>query len=228
MAVFFDKAGTDVPTVCGEFLRKFEAKPDVQIFLHLRALAKPHVADDEKYTVTRTSIADTYRVVVRHGYNDRVISADLGRVVYEEVRRSVARLGSTSGSDVGGGAADTMAAAVGSDAVMEREGADRDKGVVGVGAASSSGAARMSSIEGPHGDVDLRISRRLNRLDVAFQRQVVYIVGKEQLRLLMQHNVVKRMVLGLFLWVRENTGTKVAGMRIPVEKLVEIGFVREI
>ncbi|KAK3043946.1 hypothetical protein LTS18_002585 [Coniosporium uncinatum] len=109
VAVFFDKAGTDVPTVCEEFLRKFEAKPDVQIFLHLRALARPHVADDEKYTVVQTSIADTYRV-------------------------------------------------------------------------SATGC----------------------------------------------HNVVERMVLGLFLWVRENTGTKVAGMRIPVEKLVGVGFVREI
>ncbi|KAK3045021.1 hypothetical protein LTS18_014766 [Coniosporium uncinatum] len=229
MAVFFDKAGTDVPTVCEEFLRKFEAKPDIQIFLHLRALARPHVADDEKYTVVQTSIADTYRVVVRHGYNDRVVSAGLGRVVYQEVRRFVAGSGGSgrsSGSDVGGGAA-AAAAPMTSGAVTEADNVDAHEGTVGT-AAAVSGAARLSSIEGPHGDVDLRISRRLNRLDSAFQRQVVYIVGKEQLRLLTQHNVVKRMVLGLFLWVRENTGTKVAGMRIPVEKLVEIGFVREI
>jgi KUP system potassium uptake protein len=34
--------------------------------------------------------------------------------------------------------------------------------------------------------------------------------------------------LTIFLWLRDNTRAKVASMNIPVEKLVEVGFVKEI
>jgi KUP system potassium uptake protein len=44
--IFFDKAGTRVPTVYEEFVRKFEAQPAIQVFLHLRGLAIPHVSQN--------------------------------------------------------------------------------------------------------------------------------------------------------------------------------------
>jgi KUP system potassium uptake protein len=36
------------------------------------------------------------------------------------------------------------------------------------------------------------------------------------------------MILTVFLWIRDNTRAKVASMRIPIEKLVEVGFVKEL
>jgi KUP system potassium uptake protein len=35
-------------------------------------------------------------------------------------------------------------------------------------------------------------------------------------------------LLRIFIWIRENTRAKVASMRIPIDKLVEVGFVKEI
>jgi KUP system potassium uptake protein len=55
------------------------------------------------------------------------------------------------------------------------------------------------------------------------------IVGKEQLRLLKErNNIAKRILLYIFMWLRDNTRAKVASMRIPIDKLVEVGFVKEI
>jgi hypothetical protein len=89
IAIFFDKAGDHVPTVCEEFLRKFEARPDVEVFLHIRALPVPHVSDEEKFTIARTSLPNFYRIVVRHGCNDIVVTENLGGVVYSELRRHI-------------------------------------------------------------------------------------------------------------------------------------------
>ena len=76
---------------------------------------------------------------------------------------------------------------------------------------------------------DTAIDRRIAALDSAFQKQVVYIVGKEELRLLVEkNNIFKRILLGIYMWLRQNTRAKIAQMEIPVEKLVEVGFVKEI
>ena len=54
------------------------------------------------------------------------------------------------------------------------------------------------------------------------------MVGKEQMRLSTDYNVVKRMALGVFLWVRENCRSRIAKLNVPVNELVEVGFVGEI
>jgi KUP system potassium uptake protein len=43
-----------------------------------------------------------------------------------------------------------------------------------------------------------------------------------------QNNLFQRFVLHIFLWIRDNTRAKVASMKIPIEKLVEVGFVKEL
>lgn len=46
LGIFFDKAGGDyVPLIYQEFLSKFEAQPQIQVFLHLKATTLPHVRD---------------------------------------------------------------------------------------------------------------------------------------------------------------------------------------
>lgn len=192
-----------VPTVYEEFLRKFEAQPDIQVFLHLRALFIPHVSATEKFTTTKTSLPNCYRLTIRHGYNDIPVTEDLGNIVYEEVRKYII----TSSAQHSHPASTTGA----STSVELNEDAEPQ------GAASRSAESR-----------DSHLAHRLSALDVANQAQVVYIVGKEQLRLLSHNNIAKRFVLGIFLWVRDNTRAKVASMRIPIEKLVEVGFVKEI
>ena len=46
---------------------------------------------------------------------------------------------------------------------------------------------------------DTATDRRIAALDSAFQKQVVYIVGKEELRLLVEkNNIFKRILLGIY------------------------------
>jgi KUP system potassium uptake protein len=195
ISLFFDKAGNMVPTVYEEFLRKFEARAEVEVFLHFRGLNIPHVSDGEKYSIGRTSLPNCYRMIVRHGYNDVAVTENLGDVVYSELRKYI-----------------TQSSALNLPAIANLSSS------VEPSPANSFGTA-----------TDRKVAKELQTLDQAYAAQTVYIVGKEQLRLLKNtNNILKRVILHVFLWIRDNTRAKVASMKIPVEKLVEVGFVKEI
>jgi KUP system potassium uptake protein len=214
MGIFFDKSGDMVPPVYQEFLRKFEAQQEVHVFLHLRALSKPYVSAEEMYTVTRTSLHNCYRMVIRHGYNDRVITADLGRTVYEELRKGI-----IDTEHVSAHASAISSSRSQTESAIESEVTPPQR----VATASSAKNGTSGAIKEPS------LDSRIAAVDSAYRRQVVYIVGKEQLRILSEKNsLLKRMVLGMFVWLRENTRAKIAQMQIPVEKLVEVGFVKEL
>jgi KUP system potassium uptake protein len=196
-----------------EFLLKFEAQQEVHVFLHLRALSKPHVSEEERYAVSRTTLANCYRITIRHGYNDRVISADLGDIVYQELRHAIMAfpaMPALSTQDSEG----TPPASSAVSTSIEHVASSQD---------SSSSYKLQFSVPN-----DASVERRLAKLDTAYKRQVVYIVGKEQLRLLSENNnFVKRLVLYVFVWLRENTRAKISQMEVPIEKLVEVGFVKD-
>jgi KUP system potassium uptake protein len=209
ISIFFDKAGNMVPIVYEEFLRKFEARTDVEVFLHFRSLSIPHVAEEERFSVARTILPNCYRIVVRHGYNDIVVNENLGELVYTKLRKYLIQSSAHSAPAIASLAANAEPSAT-----------------------DSSGSTRPTSVTNGNGERttnDQKISKRLEVLDQAYAAQTVYIVGKEQLRLLKStNNIFKRIILGIFLWIRDNTRAKVASMKIPVEKLVEVGFVKEI
>ncbi|KAF2492470.1 potassium uptake protein [Lophium mytilinum] len=210
LGIFFDKAGEMVPMVYQEFLRKFEAQQEVHVFLHLRALSKPHVSEEDRYAVSRTTLVNCYRLTIRHGYNDRVISADLGEIVYTELRRAIMAFPSLPAlsSSESDGVASSCAVSSSSSAVQ-----------------SDANSVSKLSFAIPN---DASVERRIHKLDSAYKKQVVYIVGKEQLRLLAKkNNLFKRFVLYVFIWLRENTRAKISQMEVPIEKLVEVGFVKD-
>ena len=106
---------------------------------------------------------------------------------------------------------------------IQAEGKDADEGIHAVRRAAASPSEHETSHD------NWTVERRLEALDRAYHQQVVYITGKEQLRLLAERNgLFKRVVLGTYIWLRENTRAKIAQWKLPVEKLVEVGFVREI
>jgi len=197
IAIFFDKSGEGVPPVFQEFVRKFEALPAIQVLLHLRGLSRPYASDEERFEINKTAMSNCYRMVVRYGYNDIVVTEGLGDLVYEKLKEYIAATPTRSQLQ-------ETVAATGLSVPVD-------------------GERSMSSNE------EDRKARRLAALDEAYAAQTVYIVGKEQLRLLKErNNVFKRGVLYIFMWIRDNTRAKVASMRIPIEKLVEVGFVKEI
>ena len=60
------------------------------IFFHLRALEIPSVASEDRFTVSRLALPNYYRLVIRHGYNDEILSNDVGGLVLEQIRRYLA------------------------------------------------------------------------------------------------------------------------------------------
>ena len=55
-----------------------------------------------------------------------------------------------------------------------------------------------------------------------------YIVGKEQMKIKPGTNWVRGTLLSMFLWLRDNTRTKIANLKVPTDNLVEVGFLKEI
>ena len=225
-ALFFDKAGELTPTVFIQFLTKFLAVPELVVFFHLRPLPMPTVPPGDRYTVTATSIPDCYRLVIRHGYTDEVISADLAGLVLEQIRGFVAR---------GGG----RSARRGRPAERRRSGLEPEKPALPDSPPSEPPTSSASSSTPPVADAaaaktnvvvseDDNVGARLKFLDAAAARQTIYIVGKEQMRIRPATNVFRRAVLRAFLWLRENSRTKMAALKIPTDKLVEVGFVKEV
>jgi KUP system potassium uptake protein len=73
-----------------------------------------------------------------------------------------------------------------------------------------------------------KVQAELDVIDRAQAAQIIYIMGKEQMKIKPGTNFFRKLLLELFLWIRENSRTKMASLNIPTENLVEVGFVKEI
>ncbi|EHK39384.1 hypothetical protein TRIATDRAFT_231229 [Trichoderma atroviride IMI 206040] len=92
------------------------------------------------------------------------------------------------------------------------------------------------------GQIELTISHsrrpnaaELETLRAAYRSQMVYILGKEAMKLKTGSSMTSRVtgffrnfVLYIFLWMRENSRTKLADLNIDADKLIEVGFLKEI
>ncbi|KAK6444848.1 hypothetical protein FP744_10001096 [Trichoderma asperellum] len=92
------------------------------------------------------------------------------------------------------------------------------------------------------GQIELTVSRGrrpdaagLEALRAAYGSQIVYILGKEAMKVKTGISMTSRVagffrgfVLWIFLWMRENSRTKLADLNIDADKLIEVGFLKEI
>ncbi|OKL57218.1 hypothetical protein UA08_07683 [Talaromyces atroroseus] len=62
----------------------------------------------------------------------------------------------------------------------------------------------------------------------AFRSQVIYIVGREHLRIATGTSIFKKIALMLFLYGREVTSNKVQHLDVQADRVVEVGFVKDI
>lgn len=216
IGVFFDKTGSpnSSPTVFVHFLQKFQAAPAVVVFFHIRPLSCPTVPPEDRFSVTRCfplarpkmALQDMYRITIRHGYGDQIMTSDLGLLIYENLR-----------------------------AFIIREGVSPEAGSIESSEQSASPSitppnhATAAFIPENHHNNQALVRENLAALQAAYEDQVVHIVGKEQMRIGEVRDArgwVRRIALAAFLWLRSNTGSKVANMNLDVEKLVEVGFVK--
>lgn len=216
--IFFDKAGETTPAVFSQFLTKLVAAPEITVFFHLRPLETPSVPAENRYTVTRVAIPNCYRLVVRHGYMDEVITPDLASLVCEQIRSFIVLQGTNL-------KVSKETSEAGSTSVQTREitfePLSRDLNAPKPPATNSDPEKRGN-------DTEETISADLARLQAAYDRQVLYIIGKEQMRVKVGTTIWRRILLNMFLWMRDNTRTKVANLRVQTDRVVEVGFVKDV
>jgi KUP system potassium uptake protein len=232
IGIFFDKTGdtSTTPTVFIHFLQRFHAAPDVVVFFHLRAMPVPTATAEERYRITRCFAADLgnkrsvipnmYRLTIRHGYTDVVIIPDLGVLIYEQLRKYLIceqnrstyetdkdqynSSSSNSNSNSNNNNNDDTSTP---DSTLENETTNPTEATADLG--------------------QTRAGQKLAELQRAHDSQVLYLVGKEQLRISKATGFLKRLALTSFLWIKDSTRTKVQTLNVEVEKLVEVGFVKE-
>lgn len=234
MGIFFDKNGSSksTPAVYIHFLQKFHASPAVVVFFHIRPLSAPSIAPENRFTISRCfpasgqgsspALRDFFRVTLRHGYTDEVVTRDLGLLLYEQLRAFVIRES---------GASSPTATVSPTEATNHVEGGKG--GSISFSTSSQSTPAPPASPT--HQIQDQELARHLlASLQAAYTEQVVYIVGKEQMRVgdspgggrFSPRRWARRWALEAFLWLRGNTGQRVSNFNLEVEKLVEVGFVK--
>lgn len=156
-------------------------------------------------------------MVIRYGYDDSPVIPQLGRVVYDEVRTYIIHQGATKSNT-----AITTGIDIPTSTTSESD-SEKEKEKI-LGEPSSTAIGTPTSY--PHQTT----TSRLSALDNAYKTQVLFIVGKLQLRYpeASKYNIVKRSLLMAFLWMRESTMEKVTSMKVSMDKLIECGFIREI
>lgn len=199
VGIFFDKTGETTPIVFSQFIIKLIAVPEVIVFFHLRPLEQPFVAPEDRFSVSKLGVPNSYRIVVRYGYNDDVITPDLASIVHEKIHTYLTE---PHGKD------EQMA-------TPSSAGSGLNGDADGVGVTSET----LSSDSSP---------KRLAALDGAFAHKIIYIIGKEQMRVRPKTNYLRKFLLYIFLWIRENTRNKIANLNVPIDRVVEVGFLKTI
>lgn len=222
--IFFDKAGETTPIVFSHFIRKLVTAPEVIVFFHLRPLETPSVAPDQRYHVTRLAVPHCYRLVVRHGYMDEVITPDLASLIFEKVRehivlRALDREGerpTVTSTDLGNlEHLNNVSKVSGKTAVAEVDG-----DVTSSSERPTRGATTPSSTSST--------TARLTALERAYNHEVLYIIGKETMKIKAGTNFVRMVLLKAFLFLRDNTRTKIASLKVPQDKVIEVGFIKDV
>ncbi|OCK88413.1 potassium transporter [Cenococcum geophilum 1.58] len=215
--IFFDKAGETTPTVFSQFLTKLVATPQVMVFFHLRPIETPSVPPENRYNVSRLAIPNCYRLIIRHGYMDEVISPDLGSLVCEQVRDFIIRQGTATKPLVS-----IPAQVQPNPSTTALQDYDNEDFVIAQSPATSSDTEKKPEV------TNEMITASLVKLQQAYDHQVLYIIGKEQMRIKTGTGIWRSLLLRAFLWLRDNTRTKIANLKVEVDRVIEVGFVKEI
>ncbi|KAJ5494640.1 hypothetical protein N7463_010727 [Penicillium fimorum] len=209
LGIFFDKAGETTPVVFSQFVFKLTSIPEVTIFFHLRPLEMPSVAAENRFSVSRLAIPNCYRLVVRYGYNDEIITTNLASILVDQVRRYLLLEEMPQQCRL----PPLPVAAIANE---------------GCGSSPSNNGCTNSPTTEKEAENARQLSDRLTRLQEAYEHKVLYIIGKEQMKIKSGASFFIKVLLYIFLWIRDNTRNKMANLRVPTDKLIEVGFLKEI
>lgn len=209
--IFFDKGGDKTPMIFSQFINKLVSKPEVTVFFHLRPLETPTIDISERYVVRQLdSLPNCYRVVARYGYMDEVVTPDLATLIYHRVSDHII-LQQQNRKDHEESASDN-------NHISNRIITTTEK------SSATATSSTTTTTSPPLGG----ISSNLHNLQAAFEHRVLYILGKEEIHIQPQTPLWRLALLKVFLFVRENSRNKMANLKVPTDRLVEIGFVMDV
>lgn len=204
--IFFDKIGDgSTPMVFSQFLEKLVTRPETTVFLNLRAVERPTVADEDRFFVYDLPWPNCYRLMIRYGYMDEVVTPDLASVVLEQVRRHIIQRHSRKSYQR------TGAAELSSEIVDSHSTSLDEKPLTNVTVSSQAELANV-----------------LASLEASYAHRIVYVIGKEEMKIETKSPLWRSFLLSIFLFIRHNTRSKMANLKVPIDRLVEIGFVKDI
>jgi KUP system potassium uptake protein len=190
----------------------------MKVFFHIRPIETPSVPPERRYDVSRLAIANCYRLVVRHGYLDEVITPDLASLIHEKIRESILQRARGDESVAAPPTSTTTRLApveYGESAVFHLRNNQRTVPV------SNNSGERIALSSSP-------TATRLEALEKAFQHEVFYIIGKEQMHIKKNTNIFRKGLLHTFLFIRENTRNKIANLKVQQDRVIEIGFIKDV
>ncbi|KJX95714.1 potassium uptake protein [Zymoseptoria brevis] len=204
--IFFDKGGINTPLVFNHFINKLVVTPEVIVFFHLRPLEYPTVPAAERFIVSQIKfLPNCFRVVCRHGYMDEVVTSDLAAIIYGHVQ-----------SYVQDKIRHDQTATLSRTSTLDEKthidhSLDKDSPKFGVVEATAPDPAVT-----------------IGQLQQAYDHRVLYIIGKEEMHIKRSSPIWRKAVLAIFLFLRDNSRNKIANLKVPTDRLVEIGFVKDV
>ncbi len=224
--IFFDKTGVLTPVVFTQFVSKFVSVTEISVFFHLHSVETPSVPDEERYAVMRfREIPGCYRLVIKHGFMDEVISPDLAALIYAQIRKFIIRQAQQgeNSQHYEGPPGEEMKESKTSGPSDESQSKNQS---LETGEPQPQTPAPDKSLPIELRDDD--VAAELSRLDRAYAAKIMYVVGKQQMKIKPETSLWRKTLLRTFLWIRENTRAKIANLRLAMERVVEVGFVKEI
>lgn len=205
LGIYFDKAGLKTPQVFSQYISKFVCIPEVMVFFHMRPLEFPTVPSEERFVVSRIkALPNCYRVILRYGFMDEVITPDLASLIYRNLREYVIR---------------DQAPRVAEKGLPLPELAKL--GPKYKGGPPIEAEREDSTEETEAGSLDLV------QLQHAYEHRVLYILGNEELIVKKGTKVWRGLLLKMFLFFRDYSRSKMSNVKLPTDRLVELGFIKE-
>ena len=230
--IFFDKDGVTIPPVFSQFVIKLVAAPEIMVLFHLRPLERPSVPIEERYTVSRLAVPNCYRLVVRYGYADQIINPDLAALIHDQIKNFIIHDGEAQ-HKVNGETADVQEKKT-DPAIATTSGTDLTNGSNEPRPDPAEATAKEHITIRTHGSTNhlgtptYNTAAALTKLEEAYNHQVLYIIGKSQLTVGPTGNHFRKVLLHAWLWLRENTRTKIASLKVPMDRVFEVGFIKDI
>src|ERR1700742_5112161 len=152
------------------------------------------VPPEDKFAITRTGLPNCYRMVIRYGYAEQVLSKELGSTVYNELRKYIRTELQADGRSSAiadpreGPVLNTMAHRLEGIEIQKPSEDDlklpKKRIETDDSGASKAVPAAENSIENNEKPTVVDMNerdRRLHAVDEAYKQQVLYVVGKTEL-----------------------------------------------